>query len=307
MPSIFKGLRYLFTNRAQFCDSMVKNFFIFLPDKLYLSLRFRCQMGYWINWKNPQTFSEKIQWLKLYDRKAEYSSIVDKYSVKQYVADKIGEEYIIPTLGVWEHPEDIEWDKLPNEFVLKTTHGGGSSGVVICKDKNTLDKSAAIQILSRGLDSNIYKTLREWPYKNVHKRIIAEKFITSQKNKDGDLIDYKFFCFNGKPFYCQVISGRSFHSMAIDFYDRNWNHQPLHEPKIYPHSKFNNEKPKTFDDMWTLATVLSEGHPFLRVDFYEVDEKIYFGELTFYPTSGFGGFDPEEWDYKFGQLIKLPI
>ena len=228
--------------------------------------------------------------------------MVDKYSVKDYVAKIIGKDYIIPTLGVWENPEDIEWDKLPSQFVLKTTNGGGSKGVVICKDKSALNKSAVIDQLNKARRRNIYIMFREWPYKGVPKKIIAEKFIEDAYL--DDLRDYKFFCFNGRPVYCQVISGRE-KEMTIDFFDMNWNHMPFHEPKKFPFAKKMPTRPQNYAMMQELASALSTGQPFLRVDFYEVNSKVYFGELTFFPTSGFGGFDPVEWDEIMGSHIQI--
>ena len=274
-----------------------------LPDKLYLSVLFRFEMGYWINWKSPQTFSEKLQWLKLYNRKPEYTQMVDKYAVKEYVARLIGEEYIISTLGVWDRVEDIDFETLPNQFVLKTTHGGGGGGVVVCKDKASFDFEAAKAKLQQSMNSDIYHIFREWPYKDVKKRILAEQFIAASGRHD--LPDYKLFCFNGDPKCCQVIAGRE-SITTIDWYDRAWNHLPFHEPKNYPFSEKGHDKPNCLNEMWALASKLSQGHPFLRVDFYEIKGTIKFGELTFYPTSGMGGFEPEEWDYTLGDWIKLP-
>lgn len=273
------------------------------PDKFYLSLKFYMNFGRWPNWKNPQTFSEKLQWLKLYDRRPEYTTMVDKYAVKKYVANKIGEEYVIPTLGVWDKPEDIEWDKLPNQFVLKTTHGGGNEGVAICRDKTAFNRQKAIDLLNESLKVDLYEVWREWPYKNVPKRIIAEKYIDPQPNIK-DLLDYKFFCFNGEPKYCQVISGRN-KTMCIDFFDMNWDHQPFHEPKTYPFAKIQLKKPIGFELMKDAARKLAQGRSFSRIDFYQAGEKVFFGEITFYPTSGMGGFEPIEWDYSLGKLIHL--
>ena len=276
-----------------------------LPDKLYLKILFRLKMGYKLNLKNPQTFSEKIQWLKLYDRKPEYTAMVDKFEAKNYVANIIGKEYIIPTLGVWEKPEDIKWDILPQKFVLKTTHGGGSNGVIICENKNAFNKAKAIEELKKSLKQNIYINFREWPYKNIQKRINAEEYIENlNENGNADLADYKFFCFNGKPHFCQVISGRK-SKMVIDFFDMDWNHQPFHEPKEFPFADILPKRPTTLNKMVELATKLSKGHAFLRVDFYEINQKIKFGELTFFPTSGMGGFSPSKWDKDLGKLIKL--
>ena len=315
MASIKKSFDYLLHNPAKFCDSIVIRFFRWLPDKLYLSLRYRFTMGHWIDWKNPKTFTEKIQWLKIYNRKPEYTTMVDKYAVKQYVADRIGEEYVIPTLGVWNKPEDIDWNSLPNQFVLKTTHGGGGGGVVICKDKSTFDKRAAISKLNESLASDIYSNLREWPYKNVPRRIIAEKFMASQKSAaPKDLPDYKFFCFNGEPKYCQVIRDRHTEE-TIDFYDMDWKHQefvglnPVARNGLTPVARNGLTpvaRPEHLDDMAKICRKLAAEIPFVRVDLYVIDDKEYFGELTFYPASGFGVFTPEEWTKNFGSMLKLP-
>lgn len=306
MASITRGINYLLHNRAQFCDSIVKSFFSWLPDKIYLSLRYRFQMGHWIDWNNPKTFTEKIQWLKLYNRRPEYTTMVDKYAAKQYIADRIGEKYIIPTLGVWEKPEDIDWNSLPSKFVLKTTSGGGGCGVLICKDKARFDKQQAIKRINESLANDIYLNLREWPYKNVTKRVIAEKFITSEKNQtSSDLPDYKFFCFYGEPKYCQVIRDR--HSKeTIDFYDMEWNHQdfvglnPVVRNGLTPVIR-----PKHFNEMKGICRKLAKNIPFVRIDLYVIDNDIYFGEITFYPASGIGKFTPKDWDVKLGKLIQI--
>lgn len=299
---------YLIHNKYLFCDSIVKNFLRFLPDKLYISLRYRCQMGYWVNWKHPKTFTEKLQWLKVYNHRPEYTMMVDKYAVKQYIADRIGWQHIIPTLGVWDKAEDINWDTLPKQFVLKTTHGGGSGGVVLCKDKMTFDKNVAIVKLNKSMSSDIYSALREWPYKNVKRQVIAEKFmIPNDKLNDPtyDLTDYKFFCFNGVPKFCQVIRDR--HTCeSIDFYDMAWNHQgfvglnPVARNGLTPVAR-----PEHFDEMKGICKTLSANVPFLRVDLYEINGDVYFGELTFYPASGFGHFTPPEWNKRLGELIQL--
>lgn len=303
MNKIKKIIGYIFRNPRALMLAVLVRISPIMPDRLYLKLLYYAHMGHKLNLDNPQTFSEKLQWLKLYNRKPEYTTMVDKYEAKKYVANIIGEEYIIPTLGVWDSFDEIDFDKLPDKFVLKTTHGGGNTGVVICRDKATFDKESAKTRLNASLKQCIYKHLKEWPYKNVKHRIIAEVFIETQEYQD--LPDYKFFCFNGEPKLCQVIAGRD-NVMTVDFYDKEWTHQPFHEPKNYPFSGQEYNKPKCLDEMWNLATKLSQNQPFLRVDFYEINNKIKFGELTFFPTSGFGGFDPKEWDYTFGSWIKLP-
>lgn len=272
-------------------------------DKKYLQKNFECIMGKELDLDNPQTFNEKLQWLKLYDRKPEYTTMVDKYAVKKYVADIIGEEYIIPTLGVWNHFDEIDFDKLPNQFVLKCTHDSG--GIVICKDKNKLDLKSAKKKIEKCLKRNYYWSSREWPYKDVKPRIIAEKFL-SEEGKD-DLSDYKIHCFNGEPKFILYCSGRfSKTGIKEDFLDTNWSNLPFKRPDLKCSDKIL-KKPSRLNEMLELAKILSTNIPFLRCDFYEIKGKVYFGELTFFPASGLEAFEPEEWDYKLGDWLKLPI
>lgn len=304
MNKIKKLIKYTLYSPSKLLLAVLTRVAPILPDKLCLKWRFRLQMGYKLDLKNPQTFSEKLQWLKLYNRKPEYTQMVDKFAVKEYVAKIIGEEYIIPTLGVWDKFDDIDFDKLPDQFVLKTTHGGGNTGVVICKDKSTLDKDAAKRKLNRSLKSDIYRTLKEWPYKDVKKRIIAEKFIDSEGHQD--LPDYKFYCFNGDPTYCQVIRDRN-SKETIDFYDMEWNHMPF--VGLNPVAKnglIPVTKPEHLANMVNMCRQLAAGIPFSRIDWYVVNGKVHFGEITFFPASGLGEFTPKEWNYTIGSLIKLP-
>lgn len=304
MSKISTAIKLLKENRGEFFASLLQNLSFLFPDKLYLSLLFRCKMGYWIDWKNPKTFSEKLQWLKLYNRKPEYTTMVDKYAVKEYVAKIIGEEYIIPTLGVWDTPEEINWEELPNQFVLKTTHGGGGGGVVICKDKANFDKKTAIEKLNRSLKSCIYKSYRELPYKNVKRRIIAEQYMEDRES--ADLIDYKFYCFNGEPIYCQVIRDRR-SKETIDFYDVDWNHMPfVGLNPIVKNGITQVVKPYNLENMLSICRELASQIPFVRVDLYSIQSKVYMGEITFYPASGMGVFTPQEWNYKLGEFISLP-
>lgn len=311
MVSFKRGVKYLLHSKALFCDSLVKNFFLWLPDKLYLSLRYRFLMGRWIDWKEPKTFTEKIQWLKVYGYKPEFTRMVDKLAVKDYVAEYIGKDCIIPTLGVWDKVEDIDWESLPNQFVLKTTHGGGGCGVVVCSDKSKFDKEKAIKKLTDSMRSNAGHSYKEKPYLNVPRKIIAEKFMSVCKNPTGneesELVDYKFFCFNGEPRYCQVIRDRHIKE-TIDFYDMEWRHMPF--IGLNPLAKFGLtpvDKPICLSEMKDICRKLSGNLIFSRIDFYVIDGKEYFGEITFYPASGFGKFTPAEWDLKLGKLINLNI
>ena len=280
-----------------------RGYFNWMSDEHYLRIAYKIKMGRKLNLSNPQSFSEKMQWLKLNDRKPEYTMMVDKFAVKDYVAGIIGKEYIIPTLGVWSNFDEIDFDYLPEQFVLKCTHDSG--GLVICRDKNNFNKRSARKILNKCLKHNYFWGNREWPYKNVPHRIIAEKYIESSTST-GDLPDYKFFCFNGEPKYCQVITGRQ-HRMSIDFFDRDWNHLPFHEPKVFPFSETVQECPEHYGEMWNMARLLAKDKAFSRIDFYNVSGKVYFGEITFYPTSGMGGFSPDNWDLNFGNLINLSL
>lgn len=301
MASIERGIKYLLTNRAQFLDSIVKNYFSFLPDKIYLSLRFRLKMGKWINWKNPFTYNEKLQWLKVYNRRKEYSKLVDKYEVKEYVRSVVGDEYVIPTLKVWDNADDIDITNLPNQFVLKTTHSGGNTGVVICKDKGKFDLEAAKQKLRASLSHNIYKGWREWPYKDVKPRIIAETYMFD--NIHDSLLDYKFYCFDGDPKVMVIATGRN-ENLCFDYFDMDFNHLPFEQGG--PNSPNIIDKPQNMEKMIELVKTLSKGIPHVRMDLYEVNSQIYFGEYTFFDSSGMAKFNPVEWDFKFGSYIQLP-
>lgn len=273
-----------------------------IPNKLYLSYIYKKRFGKSIDWKNPQTFNEKLQWLKLYDRKPEYTQMVDKYEAKKYVADRIGEEYIIPTLGIWDKFDDIDFDALPNQFVLKCTHDSG--GLVICTDKSKLDIEKARAKISRSLKTNYYWHGREWPYKNVTPRIIAEKYMVDESGYE--LKDYKFFCFDGSAKAMFIASDRSNpnEETKFDFYDMDFNHLPF--TNGHPNSNHEIRCPKSFEKMKELAGALSEGIPQLRVDFYDINGQVYFGELTFSHWSGMVPFKPEKWDKLFGDWINLP-
>lgn len=286
---------------------MKKNIFIklvrLLPDKIYLSLKYLNAFGRFPNWKNPKTFTEKLQWLKLYNRNPEYTTMVDKYAVKEYVANIIGEEYIIPTLGVWDKPEDIDWDSLPNQFVLKTTHGGGGEGVVICKDKASFDRKEAIRLLNESLNTDLYVIGREWPYKDVPKRIIAEKFMAPEKEQ-SDLTDYKIYCLNGSPQLIMVAGGRYSGDKRFAYYDTNWNVVDITWGAPRPDKEF--DKPAQLLDMLKVASQLSKDMIHARIDLYCIENDIFFGEITFFDSSGFEEITPANMDEYLGSLIKLP-
>ena len=278
-----------------------KGFFNWMDDEKYLKIAYKIRMGKELNLQQPKTYSEKLQWLKLYDRKQIYTDLVDKYQVKKIVANIIGENYIIPTLGVWDRAEDIDFDVLPDQFVLKCTHDSG--GLVICKDKKKLDKAAAVKKLNACLKHNFYYAQREWPYKNVKPRIIAEKYM--EDNETHELRDYKFFAFDGRVKALFIASDRgSKEETKFDFFDENFNHLPF--TNGHPNADIIPKKPQQFELMKELASKLSKKIPQVRVDFYEVNGKVYFGEITFFHWSGMTPFEPEEWDYKFGEWIELP-
>ena len=260
-------------------------------------------MGEDLYLNNPKTFNEKLQWLKLYDRKPEYTMMVDKYKVREYIKEKLGKEYLIPLLGVWDKAEDIDFDKLPNQFVLKCNHNSGL-GMYICKDKSKLTENQIKAIrknLTKGLQQDYYLTGREWPYKNVPRKIIAEKYM---EDETGQLRDYKFYCFNGEPKIIMINSDREIGKTKADYFDMAFNWLDLKWG--YEHALVKPLKPINFEKMKEFAVVLSKNIPELRVDFYEVNNKIYFGELTFFDGSGFDKIEPKEWDKIFGNWIELP-
>lgn len=285
--------------------SLLMRFGFWIPDSVYLRMMYYFQTGMKLHLDHPRTFSEKIQWLKLHNHKPEYTRMVDKVLVKDYVAKIIGKEYIIPTLGVWKTFDEINFDSLPKQFVLKCNHDSG--GVIICKDKRKLNRYQSRKLLNKSLKRNFFYGGREYPYKNVKPSIMAEEYM--QNIDGGDLVDYKFFCFSGEVKMCQVISDR-FDDEKIDFYDRNWNRLigliGLIGLNIEAKNSIEDKpRPKRYDEMIRIAESLSKGMIFVRVDLYDINDKIYFGELTFFPASGFGYFRPDEWNVKLGNMIKL--
>ncbi|OON90154.1 MAG: glycosyl transferase [Candidatus Epulonipiscium fishelsonii] len=271
-----------------------------IPDKLYLMLRFKAKLGYFPNLNNPKTFNEKLQWLKLHDRHPRYTRLVDKYEVRKYIAKKIGKEYLIPLLGVWANFDDIDFDKLPNQFVLKATHDSG--GVFICKDKNNFNKEDARKKINKSLKRNYYWGEREWPYKNVKPRIICEKYMVDESGYE--LKDYKLMCFNGKvkcSFVC--LNRESKNGLNVDFYNMKW--KKMNFERAYCKSNELISKLQNFDNMIEISEKLSKNLRFVRIDFYEVNRQLFVGEITFYPGSGFEEFRPFKYDKLMGSWINL--
>ncbi len=273
----------------------------FIPDKWAVAIKYRNHFYKKLNLKDPETFNEKLQWLKLYDRRPEYTRMVDKYLAKDYVADMIGKEYIIPTLGVWSSFDEIDFDALPEKFVLKCNHGSGD--VVICKDKAKLDIAAARKKLNAAIKQDYYKVSREWPYKNVPRRIIAEEYL--EDNETHDARDYKFFCFSGEV-KCFKVDFDRFTGRHANWYYRDGSIIPYGTKGAEPDYDRDIVLPHELGTMIEFAEKLSKGISFLRVDFYYVNKKIYSGELTFYPAAGFKPFTDMEWDRIMGGWLKLP-
>lgn len=257
-------------------------------------------MGKKLDLKNPQTFNEKLQWLKLYDRNPEYTKMVDKYEVRKYISEKIGEEYLIPLLGVWDRFDDIDFGKLPDRFVLKCTHDSG--GIVICKDKSKLNIEETRKKINKCLKRNFFKLTREWPYKNVNPRIIAEKYMEDSLQGNG-LADYKVLCFGGEAKLIELHLDRYSERHTQDIYDINWNRTTITQGSYL--SRDVIERPQQLDKIIEMSELLSKGMKHVRVDWYIIESKIYFGEITFFDGSGFCPFDDEKDDLYIGSLISL--
>lgn len=295
------------TNKQGILGALIGNisrygFFNWMNDKAYLNMIYWANFGKQINWSNPLTFNEKIQWLKLYDQNQLYTIIVDKIKMKEWIKSKIGDGYIIPTLGVWETPDEIDIDILPNKFVLKWNHDSGS--IVVCKDKTLFDKEGALKKLQRGSKVNGFWYGREKPYLNVPPKVFAEEYMEDEATHE--LRDYKIFTFNGVAKLLLVASERQKEGVdtKFDFYDMNLNHIDMRNQ--HENAAMAPEPPSQFNMMKELAETLSKGFAHLRVDFYEVNGHVFIGELTLYHGSGFMTFSPESWNYKLGSWINLP-
>lgn len=296
------GYKYLFDAGYRFQMNASFGMYDHWPDEKYLKAMFAAAIGKNLDLENPKTFNEKLQWLKLYDRRPEYTMMVDKYRVREYIASELGEEYLIPLLGVWDNPDEIDFDALPNQFVLKCNHNSGL-GMCICKDKMKLDIVTAKAELRKALARNYYLSFREWPYKDVPRKIICEKYMVDESGYE--LRDYKFFVFDGKVKALFIATDRSaVTDTCFDFFDRDFNHLPFING--HPNAAKNISKPENFEEMISLAEKLGDGIPQTRIDLYNIRGKIYFGEITFFHWSGLVPFEPEEWDYTFGNWITLP-
>lgn len=299
--SPFKALSFFMTKISRF----VKD------DETYLKWKYFANLHKWPNLENPQTYNEKMQWLKIHYHNPLTTRLVDKYEVKSYVEEKLGPGHTFPLLGVWDSPDDIDFDKLPNQFVLKCNHN--SSGLVICKDKTNgiivkgksddktnMSYEQVRSYLTDSLNKEFFHVYREWPYKDVKRKIIAEKYM--QQSDGSELNDYKFLCFDGEPRY--VWTGTNYTPTHFDIYSTDWKNQ--HVAWGYDMYPGDLKKPERFDEMLDIARKLSAGFPHVRIDLYNIDGTIYLGEFTFFTWAGFCKLEPEEWDLKLGELIKLP-
>ena len=300
---IRKALKYVFDPNYRFIIDANRGKYNNLPDEEFLKRKFKVIFGRELDLKAPQTFNEKLQWLKLYNRRPEYTMLVDKYLVRNYIRERLGEQYLIPLVGAWDSPDEIDFDALPDKFVLKCNHNSGV-GMYICRDKSKMDVEKVKQELARGLAQDYYLTGREWPYKDVPRKIICEKFMSDSEGAT-DFTDYKFFCFGGKVDCVMVCLERSSGDTKFYFFDQNWELKRLNIRGKNAPEGFTIPKPECMDEMFKIAAELSRGMPFVRVDLYQSNGQIYFGEMTYFPDSG---FDPNllaETDMYFGSLINI--
>ena len=303
MSKIMSKIRTFIENPQYFITSPAsKGWFNWVPDSLYLKVLYRVIMGRKLNLKNPKEYNEKLQWLKLNDRKPEYSTMVDKYEVRGYIEDLLGDKYLIPCLGIYDSVDDIDIDALPDRFVLKCTHDSGS--VEICKDKSSFDIEGARHRLSQAMKRNYYATYREWPYKYVKPRIIAEGYL---EGDGGDLKDYKVMCFNGEAKIIEVHENRFVEGRVHTqtFYDREWNIVPLTQVETVTVDR-PGERPRQLDEILRLSELIAKDMYHARIDWYIEGDKIYFGEITFFDGSGFESFSTPEMERMLGDMINLP-
>lgn len=294
-----KKLRILYDPKERFKFKRRHYMLNSMPDEEFLRLAFRYVRGLELNLENPTLFTEKLQWLKLYDRRPEYVRMVDKLAAKEYIRARIGGGYVPALLGAWERFDDIDFDALPDRFALKCTHDCKS--VVLCTDKRSFNRAKARRKLERALRTPYAELSREWAYRNVKPRIIAEEYLDGGGH---DLVDYKFHCFNGEPRVILVCQDR-FNNYTSDFYSSDWTHLSARRAGR-ANAAEPVPKPKQLEEMLEISRKLSEGIPFVRVDFYIVGDRVYVGELTLYPAAGLKGFDPESFDKELGDMLTLP-
>lgn len=300
------GIRYFVDSDYRFLINAGRGFYNRLSDEEFLRRKFKAIFHYNLDLDNPRTFNEKIQWLKLHDRDQKYTVYVDKYLVRGYISDVIGDEYLIPLLGVWDSPYEIDFNSLPNQFVLKCNHNSGE-GMVICKDKTKLNIRRAIAGLKKGLNQNYYIFNREWPYKDVPRKIIAEKYMVDETG--NDLRDYKVLCFNGKAKLIEFHQGRFTDHQTQDFYTTNWKLTDISQSGFagVSEKRIPCDAPSTLDEMIRLSEILARDMIHVRIDWYSICGKLYFGEISFYDGSGFDKFDKKEYDQRLGDMISLPM
>ena len=295
-----KGItKLVFDSNYRFDYLANKGVYNNMPDEEYIKKLFKAKLGKELNLENPQSFNEKLQWLKLYDRNPLYTITSDKYAVREYIKEKIGEDHLVPLIGVWDDPDEIDFDKLPEQFVLKCNHNSGL-GMCICKDKSKLDINKVKSNLKKGLNEDYYKKFREWQYRDINRKIICEKFLSD--GRPGGLMNYKIYCFEGNPKIIHLSKEIEDGSTRRYFLDTDWNQLPISRPG-YISFEIPPEKPENIDELLDTARILAKGFPFIRVDLYVVDRTIYFSELTLDPCGGFGPFTPEKWDSKIGEWI----
>lgn len=307
MNKIIRGIKNIISNpRKIFIYLNIFGLLNFLSDKNYQKLLYWAYFGNKLDLDNPKGFNEKLHWLMVNDRNPLYTSLVDKYEVRDFIKERIGEEYLIPLINVYRSPEEINLDKLPDNFVLKCNNNSGV-GMCICKDKSKLNYDLVKEKLSKGLKSNGYSVAREWPYKNVKPLIVCEEYMQDELSRSygvEGLLDYKFYCFNGNPKFLYVSITKEDKSMALDYYDLDFKKVPFYRAD-HEGLPFEMKKPKCFEEMKEVATKLSKDIPFVRVDLYQINEKVYFSELTFYPGAGYAIFSPKEWEKKLGDWLRL--
>ncbi|MGN0220221.1 MAG: ATP-grasp fold amidoligase family protein [Muribaculaceae bacterium] len=287
-------------NSLKLIAPLIKN------DRWFVTVMYKLRTGRRLDLDNPQTLNEKIQWLKIYNRHDRQTALVDKLAVKDIVGDIIGREYIIPTIATWKSADDIDFDALPDRFVLKTSHGWGGKGVVICKDKAALDREKARKVIDHSMHKRNYAKLREWPYKNIVPTVLAEEYIGTEAEPVPT--DYKFFCFNGRAEYVMVCRGRvpGKNKPRYYFFDREWRFKPFNKVDADTPADFTLPKPARIDEMFAIANRLCKEEPQIRIDLYYVEDRIYFGEMTYFNSSGYDNDISEETDRYFGSLFTLP-